>query len=322
MKLSFDEIKSITFGAERIFENDYICFKRFTESEESKYSDNPDFLRKTNATAAIRLDFFTDASAVSFDYKMIRASSRDFVSFDVFINGIFSDTVTYSNAEEKVTDKYTLKFPEGEKRITIFWPNLYNMQVKNFVLDGASFFKPYEHKMKIVSYGDSITQGYDAVFASNSYINQLAIMSDAFVYDKAIGGDIFKPDLIEKKEYTPDIVTVAYGTNDWSKCTREEFLENMSEFIRKVSENYNNSQIFVITPIWRKDREKNVQFGTFDEMVSAIADECLKYENIKVIKGESVLPHNEMLYVKDGLHPNDTGMLLYASGIYKEMVKE
>ena len=147
-------------------------------------------------------------------------------------------------------------------------------------------------------------------------------MLDGFVCNKAIGGDIFRPVLIEEKTFSPDIVTVAYGTNDWSKCTREEFLENMSEFIRKVSENYKSSQIFVITPIWRKDRERDVRFGSFDKMVSAIADECLKYENIKVIKGENILPHNEMFYVKDGLHPNDTGMLLYASGIYKEMVKE
>jgi len=322
MKLTFDEIKNIVFGAEQISEKEgYFCFHRFTESERTAYSDSADFMRKTNATSGIRLDFYTDAKALSFDYKMVNASSRNFVSFDVFINGIFSDTVTYSDAEAEFIGSYTKTLPEGKKRITIFLPNLYSMQIKNFVLEDVAFLKSYKHKMKIVSYGDSITQGYDACISSNSYINQLSYMLDGFVYNKAIGGDIFRPVLVEKKTFTPDIVTIAYGTNDWSKCSEEEFVSNMSSFIRNITANYKASKIFVITPIFRKDNEKTVQLGTFDEMVAMISDECKKYENINVIKGQDILPHSDLIYVKDGLHPNDIGMLLYSSNLYKEMLK-
>ena len=322
MKLSFDEIKNIVFGAEQILQREgYFCFHRFTESEKAAYSDSADFTRKTNATSSIRLDFCTDAKVLSFDYKMMNASSRDFVSFDIFINGIFSDTVTYTDAEAEIIGNYTKTLPEGKKRITIFLPNLYSMQIKNFVLEDVAFLKSYKHKTKIVSYGDSITQGYDARISSNSYINQLSYMLDGFVCNKAIGGDIFRPVLIEEKTFSPDIVTVAYGTNDWSKCSKEEFVRNMSSFIENIAANYKDSKIFVITPIWRKDNQKSVQFGTFDEMVTLISNECIKYENINVIKGQDILPHSDLLYKKDGLHPNDMGMLLYSSNLYREMLK-
>ena len=322
MKLSFDEIKNIVFGAEQISQKEgYFCFHRFTESEKLAYSDSADFTRKTNATSGIRLDFCTDAKVLSFDYKMMNASSRDFVSFDIFINGIFSDTVTYTDAEAEIIGNYTKTLPAGKKRITIFLPNLYSMQIKNFVLEDVAFLKSYKHKTKIVSYGDSITQGYDARISSNSYINQLSYMLDGFVYNKAIGGDIFRPVLIEEKTFSPDMVTVAYGTNDWSKCSKEEFVRNMSSFIENIAANYKDSKIFVITPIWRKDNQKSVQFGTFDEMVTLISNECIKYENINVIKGQDILPHSDLLYKKDGLHPNDMGMLLYSSNLYREMLK-
>ena len=262
MKLSFDEIKNIVFGAEQISQKEgYFCFHRFTESEKLAYSDSADLMRKTNATSGIRLDFCTDAKVLSFDYKMVSASSRNFVSFDIFINGIFSDTVTYTDAESEIIGNYTKTLPEGKKRITVFLPNLYSMQIKNFVLEDVAFLKSYKYKMKIVSYGDSITQGYDACISSNSYINQLSYMLDGFVYNKAIGGDIFRPVLIVEKTFSPDIVTVAYGTNDWSKCSKEEFAKNMPSFIRNITANYKGSKIFIITPIWRKDNKKSVQFG-------------------------------------------------------------
>lgn len=98
------------------------------------------------------------------------------------------------------------------------------MQIKNFKLNSGTYIEPYRYKMKILSYGDSITQGYDALFPSYSYINRFSMYLDAFIYNKAIGGDIFRPALIERKNFKPDIVTIAYGTNDWSKCTKADFM--------------------------------------------------------------------------------------------------
>ena len=56
-------------------------------------------------------------------------------------------------------------------------------------------------------------------------------------------------------------------------------------------------------------------------MVTLISNECIKYENLNIIKGQDILPHSDLLYEKDGIHPNDIGMLLYSSNLYKEMLK-
>ena len=58
-------------------------------------------------------------------------------------------------------------------------------------------------------------------------------------------------------------IIVAYGTNDWNCCEREEIRNNILEFLNNVTINYPNSKIFVIFPIWRKDYEENKKAGTF-----------------------------------------------------------
>ena len=50
----------------------------------------------------------------------------------------------------------------------------------------------------MLCYGDSISQGYDAVFPSLSYTNQLARHFDAYSVNQCIGGERFVPELLAK----------------------------------------------------------------------------------------------------------------------------
>ena len=71
-------------------------------------------------------------------------------------------------------------------------------------------------KKRILCFGDSISQGYDALYPSNQYTPQLAKLLDAEEYNKAIGGEIFRPELaLARDDFEPEYITVAYGTNDW-----------------------------------------------------------------------------------------------------------
>ena len=68
-------------------------------------------------------------------------------------------------------------------------------------------------------FGDSITQGYDVLYPSSHYLLKCAATLNAQIYNKAIGGDIFRPELAQIKDsYEPDYIVVAYGTNDWNSC--------------------------------------------------------------------------------------------------------
>ena len=89
MKLSLENIKEITMGAERIKEEDgLIRFYRFTETEEEHYkARNTDYYHKTFAPAGIKLSFKTDSKRLFISGKVERATTRSYYSFDVFVNG-------------------------------------------------------------------------------------------------------------------------------------------------------------------------------------------------------------------------------------------
>lgn len=318
MILKLNDVKEITSGAVSIGEEDgYFTFERFNKAEKEAYSYNIDYYKKTVATAGVKLDFYTDSEFLYFNYRTIRASSKHYCFFDIYINGIFVHSEGDMDARHGITDSFKFELPKGENRITVFLPNLFNMQIKNIELSENAVIRPYLHRYSVVCYGDSITQGYDAVCPSFSYVNRLCFALDADVYNKAIGGDRFFPELLDKSDIrTPDFVMVAYGTNDWSHLTKQEFEEKIKLFFQKINSIYKNSKILVITPIWRKDNKSDTEFGTFDSMIKAITDECEKYRRFFVLKGEDLLPHNDLLFYEDHVHPNDLGMTIYADSLF------
>jgi hypothetical protein len=71
-------------------QNGFLQFCRFPVEQAQQYItalNNPDFYRKTKATAGVRLELKTDAKQISFDYKPEPASSRSFCYFDLYVNG-------------------------------------------------------------------------------------------------------------------------------------------------------------------------------------------------------------------------------------------
>ena len=78
MKLSFEQIRALTKGAVRVFEEDGgVCFRRFTEEQERLYSQvSNDFYGKTYATAGVRLELVTDSRSLAMTYSASSSSSR------------------------------------------------------------------------------------------------------------------------------------------------------------------------------------------------------------------------------------------------------
>lgn len=315
--MDINKIKEITFGAVDYFvEDDYLAFSRFFESERNTYKDEPDMVRKTKSTAGIKMDFITDGDELSFDYRLIKSSSRQMAFFDVYINGAFVESVGRNGASEFYDAKYDRELPKGEKRITVYFPNLYALRIKNFDISNFKILKPFEYDMSMVFYGDSITQGYDAMMPSYSYANRTATQLNAYLYNKAIGGDMFRPDLARACESpNVDAVIIAYGTNDWSHKPKDEVTKNASIFFEYIENKYKNSKVFVLTPIWRNDFEKQVKFGKFSEMRDYLTSEAAKHKSFTVVDGDTLLPHSAFLFSDGFLHPNDIGMNIYSENL-------
>ena len=341
MILNLEQVQNITRGASRIAEVDgEFNFYRFNEKQTAFYNEvSPrDFYVKAFSTASVCLDFYTDSKSFSFDYSVEHSTGRRFYYFDVFVDGIMVTHLGEPNAwikkgsisvnlddvgaPEWVKTKHKNYRPEkdGEHRVSVWLPNLSKAKLFNIKIDDGASLRKAEPKKNILVYGDSITQGYDAVAPSMSYINRMARHFDANVRNLAIGGEKFVPGILDPElNFTPDFITIAYGTNDWSARPREEFTAGCDEFLSKLAEIYPNTVKFMVLPLWRGDYKAKKKFeGTFGEASTYIRNKAEELGYI-VFDGWNYLPHVPDFFSDERLHPNDMGFAEYASGLIADI---
>ncbi len=321
MKLNLSQIKNITLGAVRIEEIDNcVHFYRFTKCQEELYKNrNLSFYNKTFATSGVKLRFRTNSQNIFLSVDTSSGSTRKYFCIEVFSNGKRVDAIKNFNDSEMVGDYTKMELPfgtyskkfslgTGNKEVCIYFPWSVKITLKELIIDDDSFIEPIKPGKKMLVFGDSITHGYDALYPSNKYITRIAEMLDAEEYNKAIGGEMYFPELAKSREdFDPDYILVSYGSNDWSKCTKETLMHNCKEFYRNLNSNYPNTKIFVITPIWRKDMNENRPGGEFMSVAETIENQAAEFSNISVIRGFDFVPQNEDLFADLRLHPNDKG---------------
>jgi lysophospholipase L1-like esterase len=324
MKLNLEQMKEITLGALKIECNEAgeYCFYRFTEHQmEDVYIEIPDFYKKSKAAAGIRLDFLTDSESLSFRYTIKSGSSRKFYFFDCFVDGV----LIAHEGEMEMVDKagevtVTLGTDKRERRVTLWLPGLSIVRLSDVTLDDGASLRRAPTDRKILVLGDSITQGYDAVYSSQSYANKLAWALNAEIVNQAIGGEIFRPAILDEElPFTPDLITVAFGTNDWSGQTAENFEKNADGFYTKLATLYPETPVFVILPIWRADWEKVTRAKPFHESREILRGLAQKHPNFRVIDGMLLTPHLPSFFSDLYLHPNDLGFEIYAQELVARM---
>jgi len=337
MKLNFNQIKNITQGAVRFKEtNGKIQFFRFTEQQEKLYKkasleQNRDFYNRSFASSGICLSFLTNSTTLDFKIEALSCTSRTYFSFDLFINGTFSDSLNnfenitlpqnYTEVELPL-GRFSKKFALGQgiKEVTIYFPWSILPLLEELSIDDGSFFEAVKQQKKLLAFGDSITQGYDALHPYMRYVSQLSRLLSAEEINKGIGGEIFFPDLANTRDdFTPDYITVAYGTNDWNKITQNEFESNCFGFFSNLSRTYSSSKIFAITPIWRKDHTEYRPFGAFENTEIIIRNTVSAFKNITLISGIDFVPKDISYFSDLRLHPNDLGFEHYSKNLYEKI---
>ena len=331
MQLNTETLKQLLKGALSIQnEDEWLRLYRFTKNQSNYYFEKtPDTLYpKTFATAGMKLEFVTDANEISFDFRVFAASSRTFYSVDLYIDGVFCDEMYVMNILRKKSGSVSFALPEGTHRLTVYFPNLMRMDIANVRLAGASFAEPVPSKMKILCLGDSITQGYDAYHSSLSYVNRISEALDAEILDQAIGAEVFDEKILDEElPFDPDLITIAYGTNDWAILeSKEQFLTGAENFFKKIKNIYPDKKIVYISPIWRGDYQRpfgtqDTAVGGFEESVKAL--QMLAKENgLFVVDGIPLTPHHSDFFADQFLHPNDLGFGFYAENLLRELKKE
>lgn len=330
MRLSFEQIKTITQGAAEIEQkNGSVAFFRFNKQEREVYSKT-EFFAKTFATAGIQMEFETDGDALDLNIKTSAATSRTFFSIDIFVNEMLLSNVKNFDDKVKSTDYISATFElgafekrlelgRGIKRVRIVFPWSVATELAGMEIENATYVKPLKKDKTMLIYGDSITNGYDALYSSGTLAARLAHELGAEGFNKAIGGEVFRPALAEvKNDISPDYILVAYGTNEWSKSEQSDFYKRCHDFFDALVRNYPDVPIFALTPIWRKDVNGERAFGKFEDVGKLISDICSKHKNITVLSGWELVPHDEKYYSDLRLHPNDDGFEHYFNNLIKE----
>jgi len=332
MQLSFDEIRQITCGAvDMTREKNGIRFYRFTREQMELYAiKNRDFYLKALSTAGITLSFKTNSRKLVLKTLIEHTIGRKFFSVDVYVNGSFLGDIKNFVKEELPREYTTLEFSDGEyegsfdlgegmKEVAIYLPWNRKLYLKELSLDDGAVWEANKPEKKMLVFGDSITQGYDAVHPYHRYAGQFARALGAEEFNKAIGGECIYPELAATKDdIDPDYILLAYGTNDWSKTSPETFKTNGKAFFANLTENYPKAKVFVLTPIWRSNMlTLKTNFNDFFDIDTMLREFAEPYKNMTVIRGFDFVPHDVSFFSDYGLHPNDEGFDHYFNNLWK-----
>ena len=313
MDLTFEEIRSLTHGADHItVEEDGLHFHKCTVKQEQAWREADEYyVEKALSTTGVRLEMETDAESIAF------VAPRG-NKFEIWVNRMFYRQIFADDLHEQ-GEIPTVKLEPGIKKIMFALPSHQMGVLSSFSLEGATFCKPVTYQKKILFIGDSITQGWNSRFDTLSFAYRTAIALGMDFHICGIGGGRYIPETFDQVAFDPDIIVIAYGINDFKSKKRieSEIVPNIRRYLDRVKEAYGDRRVVVLTPIRFADRD-----ATWNFMVRSSVADAAKEKGFEVVDGETLFPKNSAFYADGSFHPNDLGFSIYAERLIEYFRKE
>ncbi len=319
MKLSFEQIKSVTFGAHDIrLDGGTVRFFKCTEKQTKAWYALSEVLgTRSLTTTGIRLDFHTNS-------KSLRFTVAGGAKFEVLVNGLLRARFT-PNDECR---EFSLPLCESngreadEVRVTLVLPSHSQGALDSVELDDGSTLTPHTYSRKILFIGDSITQGHNTKFDTLSYAWQTTLHYNAETLINGIGGAFYHTTTFDKPSFEPDTVILAYGTNDSMRYrgNRDEMVRQVTGYMDLIKEGYPDCKIIVISPIFRATEDLSPIGEWFDERRAMIENEA-RLRGFEVISGLDLVPPLPDFFADTYLHPNGLGFTTYALNLTRQLDK-
>jgi hypothetical protein len=320
--LERDDLGELLTGCIRTEQTDSgLRFHRLTERQVAHFEEaNESWGVRANCSAGVQLKIVTDSRILDLTGRIL-PGARQYAGLDVEVDGRVIGSHRF-DASDETRDIRLVEFSmRHEREITVTFPQSAIPDLDALNVEDDASVRPQKRKHpRYLAIGDSITQGMDARGPASAYPVQLTRMLSAELLNLGVGGHIFDIDSLDADlPFAPDIVTVAYGTNDWSReISREDIGETVTAYLTRLSEIYPDADIYVLTPIWRENGNEVRAGGTLVEFSSAIARAASTFGRVTIIDGTTLVPNRSDL-LPDGTHPNDEGFLHYAINLRRSI---
>lgn len=317
MKLSLQQIKSICVGAVRITEeSDGFHFDKCTEKQKQAWKkESENYYTGACTTTGVRLDFHTNSKKLTF-------SVSEGGKFEIFLDGQFRYQFIAPKETISIDLNDSRKEPKEDLRVTLCLPSHSNGVLESVELDDGATLRRHEFDCKMMMFGDSITQGWDSELDSFSWAYRVSRFFNADSIIQGIGGTYYLEEFFDGEiDFDPDMITVAYGTNDAHRKPLDFTRANAAKFMDLLIERYRGKKIFVISPIWRGHSDGRPMEDSFVAYRTAIEEEAKARKEIILINGLELLPPEPRFYADTYLHPNMLGFGVYAENVIRFIQK-
>ena len=313
MRLSNEELKKFYFGAYSFKETagDYLQAFQYTDSQMEYFKEASDFwYDRCMASTSKTLEFVTESTKISFDYKFIWKGSED--SIESTVDGLVTKIFYVKDIKEE--GSLTFDFPKGKKNVAIYLPADATLVIKNLEMDESAV--PPSKSTKVLWLGDSITQGFGPLRSSQTYVSVANRLLNFDIINQGIGGYVYdKKSLVKMEGYNPEKIIVALGTNQYGA----ETMQDVEEYYERLMEIYGDKiPVICVTPLWRGDNPGGIP--TLERFCENIKRICQRYGNVKIVDGFKLVPHLPE-YFLDNLHPNALGSEVYGRNLFCEIKK-
>ena len=312
MKLTKEQLKAIYHGAlwYQETEDGYLQAFQYTKEQNEYFEKVSDFwFERCTASTAKTLEFVTEATSCSFEYKFLWVGSED--SVELWIDGQAAEIRYVKDMEKEGALSFDL--PEGSKNVMIYLPADATMVIRNFEINGT--YKQAEKKEKVLWMGDSITQGFGPLRSGHTYVSVANRLLNYDIINQGIGGYVYdKNVLMQMYDYKPDKIIISMGTNQFGT----ESMEGIEEYYELLKEIYGDTPVLCILPLWRDDVPNGLP--TLIKFCNNLKKIAEKYSNITVVDGFKLVPHLPE-YFLDKLHPNCLGCEVYGRNLVLEIQK-
>ncbi len=327
MNLVDKDMKAFLSGALRVERTDTgLLPHRMTPAQLACTDTMERYVARARSAAGVQIAFVTDSPTVTLRMYLPATDSIKYrqAAVDVECEGAVTQVaVSTGERREAFFDKRLLDGGDGRMRsVRLFIPYHRPVHLQALeVEDGARVKAVPRPARRLLTIGDSITQGAYATSSYPTYAVQLARLLGMELLNHGLGGHRFEEGILDDElDYEPDLVTVAYGTNDWNTSTAGELRAREDAFVKKLRGMFarDRTRVVVVSPLWRTDAADEHPGGTLRAFCDTLMETAAATGGVEVIDGWRLMPHRAGMFT-DGVHPNDTSMPLYAINLYREL---